>query len=162
MVLISVGVECDVLFKKALRAMSSKLQHLEYYYDIPTCECFLYSTIATIYRNLPRLTNLHTLKIMAIKNSHVYEKLRELPEIKQLTLVTMKNNFLPKLYKAIKELPAEKIIMEEWNKPNIYKPLNPPITKIKKEYIKTITESRAQFEFTEKLARNCRKYINMF
>lgn len=162
--LISVEIRCSIHFGNALRKMSPKLQHFECYENIDTTPTFKYRTYETIFANLRYLKNLHTLKVMAIKGTDQFENLKELKNLKDLTIVTFRNNFLPKLYDTITQIPVEKIVIEEWNRPNIFPPLEykPSEFQRKKEYIKDLEDNYANITYIRKISRNDKIFMPLY
>lgn len=160
--LINVNIECEIKFGTTLRAMGRKLQHFEHYEDIHTCKSILQAPYDIIYQNLEYLTSIHTLKIMALKNSKFYTNLRKLREIQNLKIITLKNNFLPRLYHVISQISAEKIEIEDWTQPNIYKPMSQMQVKSKEEGIKNMLTNKPHLIFSEKYSKNPRKRIPLY
>lgn len=100
-----------------------------------------------IYDVLNYLTKLHTLKLLALKNTQSYENLDRPTYLKKLTIVTLKNSYLPKLYQAISQTIADSVYIEEWVNPRLCVTLNVPCMELKLQYLKQILKNQPEVTF---------------
>lgn len=157
--LVSVCIEGEREFEKALIAMRTKLQHFELFEDAHTMEYLPQRIYGLVYQNLSYQEKIQTLKIMALKNNHNYKGLLHMKTLEKLSIISFKNNFLPKLYKTLLESSIKNINILEWKNPNTFKPLKPHIAEEKTKFIQAFPNHQS-ITHTEEGTRN-KKYVTM-
>lgn len=157
--LISVEIDSEFEFKKALRSMSQKLQHFECYPDVHTLAFLHKKPYDIIFNSLKYLKKLHTFKTIAFANSHHFANLPTLPNLKNLSIITLRNNFLPALYDSINHVTAEKISIEEWQHPNLQRLILPSQKQRRLDQMRILEETLPNFAYTRKVSLNHNEYI---
>lgn len=146
--LVSVTIEDVIEFQIALKNMGNTLQHLEYFNDMKTTHRISFVPTETIYYTLRYMPSIKTLKLMALKNTHEFKALLKLKHLENLTIVTLKQSYLPKLYDILIQMTIDQTEIEEWTQTHIYPPLNKVTTRKKLQYIKNITQIQPGIKFT--------------
>lgn len=116
--------------------MRESLTHLEFINDFLSATLLNFHATEMIYNQLKYLINLHSLGIMALKNTHQFENLDSPTHLKNLTIATLKFSYLPRLYQTLTQIIVDKIKLEECKAPNIHVKYNPFLTHLKLQTIK--------------------------
>lgn len=94
------------------------------------------------------MSDLEILKIMALKNTHEFKALYRLRKLKELTVLTLSQSYLPNLYHTISKLQVDQIEIEEWIHPYLYPPLDEITERKKSKYKAKIGVARPEIKLS--------------